>query len=48
MSKKSAREWRFYLDDMIGFSKKVLEYTKGLDLSGFRSNSLVYDATLRN
>lgn len=27
----SKREWRFYLDDMIGFSEKVLVYTEELD-----------------
>ena len=25
------REWRFYLDDMIEFSEKVLTYTDGFD-----------------
>lgn len=42
------REWRFYVDDMIGFADKVLVYTAGLDQSAFSANSLVYDATLRN
>jgi len=27
----SEREWRFYLDDMIGFAEKVLVYTEGFD-----------------
>jgi len=27
----SKREWRFYLDDMIGLAEKVLSYTEGLD-----------------
>jgi len=44
----SEREWRFYLDDMIGFAEKVLIYTRGLDQSGFVANSLAYDATVRN
>jgi uncharacterized protein with HEPN domain len=30
-----AREWRFYLDDMIAFTEKVLSYTDGLDQAGF-------------
>jgi uncharacterized protein with HEPN domain len=48
MSDSLTREWRFYLDDMIGFAKKVLEYTSGLDLIGFVTSGLTYDATLRN
>ena len=30
-----AREWRFYLEDMIAFTEKVLSYTDGLDQAGF-------------
>jgi uncharacterized protein with HEPN domain len=26
-SDEPVREWRFYLDDMIGFAEKVLAYT---------------------
>lgn len=44
----AAREWRFYVDDMIAFAVKVMAYTAGLDQSGFVANELVYDATLRN
>jgi uncharacterized protein with HEPN domain len=44
----SEREWRFYLDDMIAFSEKVLAYTHGLDQAGFEANVQTYDATLRN
>jgi len=42
------REWAFYLDDMIGFTEKVLHYTSSLDQDGFLSNGLIYDAALRN
>ncbi|TVP47523.1 MAG: DUF86 domain-containing protein [Halomonas sp.] len=42
------REWRFYIDDMIGFGKKVLSYTEGLDQISFLKHDLTYDATLRN
>jgi len=42
------REWRFYIEDMIGFGEKVLSYTEGLDQAGFLSHNLTYDATLRN
>jgi uncharacterized protein with HEPN domain len=48
MSKGSKREWRFYLDDMIGFAEKVIAYTDGLDQENFVTSGLNYDATLRN
>lgn len=48
MSERVTREWRFYLDDMIGFGEKVLAYTHGLDKNGFVASGLNYDATLRN
>lgn len=44
----SEREWRFYLDDMIGFAENVLVYTSGLDQAEFESTGLNHDATLRN
>lgn len=48
MSDTIQREWRFYLDDMIGFAEKVLAYTEGLDQSSFVASGLNYDATVRN
>lgn len=42
------REWRFYIQDMIEFSEKVLSYTEGLDQEAFIADALTYDATLRN
>ena len=42
------REWRFYLDDMIAFTERVLRYSDGLDQAGFESSLKTYDATLRN
>ena len=48
MSDHGEREWRFYIDDMIGFAGKVVAYTGGLDQDGFIADSLVYDATVRN
>ena len=44
----SEREWRFYVDDMIRFAERVLEYTHGLDRDGFVAAPIVYDAALRN
>lgn len=48
MSDSAQREWRFYLDDMIGFVEKVIAYTQGLDQGGFVASGLNYDATARN
>jgi len=48
VSEKQIREWRFYVDDMIGFAEKVLAYTHGLSQADFVSNGITYDATLRN
>lgn len=42
------REWRFYLDDMIGFAEKALAYTDDFDQAAFEASALTYDATLRN
>lgn len=42
------REWRFYIDDMIGFAEKVLIYTESLDQEQFIAHELRYDASLRN
>lgn len=48
MSDTPMREWRFYLDDMIGFAEKVIAYTDELDQDGFVASGLNYDATVRN
>lgn len=48
MSDAPGREWRFYLDDMIGFAEKVMAYTDGLDQAGFVASGMNYDATVRN
>jgi uncharacterized protein with HEPN domain len=48
MSELVVREWRFYLDDMIGFAEKVLGYTEGFDQQRFIDSGLNYDATVRN
>ena len=45
---QGTREWRFYIQDMIEFSEKVLSYTEGLDQEEFIDDELTYDATLRN
>ena len=48
MSDTPSREWRFYVDDMIGFAEKVMDYTHGLDQAAFVASGLNYDATVRN
>lgn len=48
MSDARQREWRFYLNDMLAFARKVLTYTEGLDQAGFVTSGLTYDASLRN
>jgi uncharacterized protein with HEPN domain len=48
MSDAPVREWRFYLNDMIGFAEKVIAYTDGLDQAGFVASGMNYDATVRN
>jgi uncharacterized protein with HEPN domain len=48
MSDASCREWRFYIEDMIGFAERVLSYTHGMDQTSFVASGLTCDATLRN
>jgi len=48
VSDTAGREWRFYIDDMIGFAEAVLAYTEGFDQEAFVHSRLNYDATLRN
>lgn len=48
MSESLERKWHFYIDDMLGFCTKVLEYTKHLDADNFAQSGVIYDATLRN
>jgi uncharacterized protein with HEPN domain len=40
MSEPLVRVWRFYLDDMIGFAEKVLNYTEGFDQQCFIESGL--------
>ena len=43
-----SREWRFYLDDMIGFCERVETFTRGLSQAEFLSDAMRFDATVRN
>ena len=42
------REWHFYVNDMLEFGEKAIQYTNELDQDSFTGNDLIYDATLRN
>ena len=42
MSETAPREWRFYINDMIVFSEKVIAYTDGLDQVGFVSKCVTW------
>jgi uncharacterized protein with HEPN domain len=42
------REWRFYIDDMIGFCERVLSFTQGIRREDFVTEPMRYDATVRN
>jgi len=44
----AVREWRFYLDDMIRFSERVLSFTAEVTEAEFLADAMRYDATLRN
>jgi uncharacterized protein with HEPN domain len=43
-----AREWRFYITDMIGFCERVLSFTHGISREDFVAEPMRYDATVRN
>ncbi len=47
-AEREQREWRFYVNDMIEFAEKVQSFTDGMDQDTFVSDTLTYDATLRN
>ena len=42
------REWRFYVEDMLGFGERAVSFTDGFDLDSFIADVRTYDATLRN
>jgi uncharacterized protein with HEPN domain len=48
MSEGAPREWRLYVEDMVAFCEKALQYTQSLDRASFPADALRYDATLRN
>jgi uncharacterized protein with HEPN domain len=42
------REWRFYVEDMIGFCERVNSFTIGVSREDFLAEPMRYDATVRN
>jgi len=44
---EAAREWRFYVLDMLRFGERALSYTAQLTQSQFLDSGLSYDATVR-
>lgn len=43
-----SRDPRLYLEDILDCARRILEYTRGIDLAAFRTHGMVYDAVLRN
>ncbi len=48
MSEQTEREWRFYIEDMIGFCGRVVSFTQGISREDFVTEPMRYDATVRN
>jgi uncharacterized protein with HEPN domain len=42
------RPCKLYLEDILESTSKIGDYTKGMDISSFSSNSMAFDAVLRN
>ena len=42
------RHWRLYVQDMIEFAQRAIDYTAGLSQETFTFDDRTYDATLRN
>jgi uncharacterized protein with HEPN domain len=45
---QSDREWRFYIEDMIGFCERVQNFTRDITQEAFLAEPMRYDATVRN
>ena len=42
-----AREWRFYIADMIGFCERIQSFNVGIRREEFSVDPMLYDATVR-
>lgn len=47
-SDQADREWRFYVEDMIGFCERIQSFTKNVSKEDFVAEQMRYDATVRN
>jgi uncharacterized protein with HEPN domain len=47
-SDQTDREWRFYLEDMVGFCERIQSFTNGISKDDFVAEPMRYDATVRN
>jgi uncharacterized protein with HEPN domain len=47
-SEQTDRQWRFYVEDMIGFCERVHSFTTGICKEDFLAEPMRYDATVRN
>ena len=45
---QSDREWRFYIEDMIGFCERVQNFTRDITREEFLTEPMRYDATVRD
>lgn len=45
---QSDREWRFYIEGMIGFCERVQNFTRDITREEFLTEPMRYDATVRN
>ena len=43
-----SREWSLQVHDMIGFCRKLMEYSGDLKRAEFERHGMVYDAIVRN
>ncbi|MYD36721.1 MAG: DUF86 domain-containing protein [Dehalococcoidia bacterium] len=47
-TRENSRDWRLYVQDMIGFAEKALSYVEGMSQANFLADERTYDAVLRN
>ena len=44
----SKRDWKILFEDILESIYKIDNYTKGIDIKAFKSNSMLIDAVVRN
>lgn len=43
-----SRDWRLFWTDIIKFSRRIGDYTVGMDMVALEADQKTYDAVLRN